>query len=92
MNAIAPGVTCFTPHKWPTVAVDGALVAESDELPNKIERSIYRTRIKFARVSRLEQRTKGKDSFWNILDLLESTLNFGKRIGAYFEIFFDQVP
>ena len=43
MKAIAPGVTCFTPHKWPTVAVDGDLLAESDELPNKIERSIYRT-------------------------------------------------
>jgi hypothetical protein len=51
-KAIAPGVTCFTPHKWPIVAVDGALLAESDELPNKIERSIYRTQIKFLCTSR----------------------------------------
>lgn len=86
-KAIAPGVTCFTPQKWPTVAVDGALVAESDVLPNKIERSIYETWIKFISASRLEWHTKGKDSFWNILDLLVSTLIFGKRIGAYLENF-----
>jgi hypothetical protein len=41
-KAIAPGVTSFTPHRWPTVPVDGALVAERDEPPNKIERSICR--------------------------------------------------
>lgn len=41
-NAITPGVTSFIPQRWPAVPVDGALVAESDEPPNKIERSIYK--------------------------------------------------
>jgi len=39
-KAIAPGVTLFTPQRWPTVLVDGCLDAESDEAPNNIDRSI----------------------------------------------------
>jgi hypothetical protein len=39
-KAIAPGVTLFTPQRWPTVLVDGCLDAESDDGPNNIDRSI----------------------------------------------------
>ena len=42
MKAIAPGVTLFTPQRWPTVLVDGCLDAEGDEAPNNIDRSIYK--------------------------------------------------